>query len=616
MKTLNHKRYSGSIMAVILAASMIGCYIPEYDQNTVTPQPGSSATQTEVSDNKVTDDVSAYEEPVTEEPAEEEEVKHVRLTLNDSGWDVFAPSSSCLPDYRYGPSMILNDDGSIDAWFAAPGDGSREFDWVTYRHSDDGGATWTDEKVAISPSPCSPDHLSTCDPDVFYYDGYYYLGYTSTINRKAKGICNSVFLARSQNPGGPYEKWNGSGWGGSPVPIVYFDGMEIGWGCGEPSFVVVDDTIYVYSTKDSYSGVPDRVRVTEVRTADITQEDWPAKLEFKGYSIVRNDGNTGGDYQYRDSDSSDYAYIEESHKFIAVSTNRRFKNDSCLLYYESDDGIHFERVSELNTNVIARCHNCGLMADGLGHIKEGDPVILGYAYAGASGSGWGVWSTRFVNATLDYTDEPDRSDEGQPNLKQSISYKNGTADAAPMMLCTDRLIYGKRSGTGAFNISYYVRNNYKGRYAVPSSDIEVIDYDPEILSVDEGNNISPKLPGVTWVTVGYEGLTRQICLCVYGPEGFNSKEIMYYYPVVDHYELTLVQPYIIKVRPMAVYGDYVIRELAGIELARQGVTFTSDDTSVCDVKADGTLVPVSAGETVVNVSDRNGLGYSIRVRIL
>ncbi len=542
--------------------------------------------------------------------------KHIRLTLEDSGWDVFSPSSSHLPDYRYGPSILYNDDGGIDAWFAAPGDGYAEYDWITYRHSDDLGTTWTDEKVAISPSPCSPDALSTCDPDVFFYDGYYYLGYTSTINKKAKGICNSVFLARSTDPGGPYEKWNGSGWGGAPVPVIYFDGMDIGWGCGEPSFVVVDDTVYVYSTKDSYSGVPDRVRVTEVRTADITEDDWPEKLEFKGYAIVRNDTGTVNGYQYRDSDSSDFAYIEESHKFIAVSTNRRFKNDSCILYYESDDGIHFNRVSELNTNVIARCHNSSIMADGLGHIKENDPVILGYAYAGAGGSGWGIWSTRFVKASIDYTDTEDRSDEGKPNLKQSISYRSGMNDSAPMMLCTDKLVYGKRSGTGAFNINYYVRDNYGGRAAVPASDVVVLDYDPEVVNVDEDNGISPRLPGVTWVTVGYNGLTRVICLCVFGQEGYDAKKIIGFYPVAERYELEQVPPFVIKVRPMAVFGDYRIHELSGMELIRHQVTFSSENTYVCGVKEDGTLVPVSSGETVINVSTGEGLSYSIKVKIL
>ena len=45
-------------------------------------------------------------------------------------------------DYRYGPSIMLDGNGGIDAWFASPGDGKKEYDWITYRHSDDGGKTW------------------------------------------------------------------------------------------------------------------------------------------------------------------------------------------------------------------------------------------------------------------------------------------------------------------------------------------------------------------------------------------------------------------------------------------------------------------------------------------
>ena len=565
-----------------------------------------------VSGNGTTD---AADKDESSEPANEYERKHIRISVADSGWDVFTPSTACLPDYRYGPSMILNDDGSIDAWFAAPGDGYNEFDWITYKHSDDGGQTWSAEKVAISPSPSSPDALSTCDPDVFFYDGYYYLGYTSTINRRAKGICNSVFLARSQNPDGPYEKWNGSGWGGSPVPVIYFDSIEIGWGSGEPSFVVVDDTIYVYSTKDSYSGVPDRVRVTEVRTADITDPEWPGKLQFRGYACVRNDTGADAEYQYRDSDSWDVAYIEESQKFVAVSTNRRFKQNSCILYYESNDGLSFTRVSELNTNVISRCHNCAIMADMQGHIKEDDPMMLGYAYGGASGSRWGVWATRFAPLTLDYSDEPDRSDENRSNLKKSLTYRSSTSDAAPMMLCTDKLTYSKNAGTGAYKISYYWQDNYKRRHAVPASEIEVLGYDPEMVSVDEDNSISPKVPGITWVTVGYAGLSRQICLCSMSSDGYNSKKIRSFYPITARYELALVQPYIIKVRPMAVFENYRLHELAGMDLIRYGVTFESEDTSICEVYRDGTIAPVSPGDTVIKVNTEDGVGYSVDIHI-
>ena len=217
-----------------------------------------------------------------EVPEEEGPEQHLHLKITDSGYDVFTPTRGVSFDYRYGPSVMLHDDGSMDAWFAIPADGVHEMDWVTYRHSDDSGKTWSDEKVVISPTPGSKDELSICDPDVFYYDGYYYLGYTSTMDITKQGLCNSFYLARSPQPDGPFEKWDGAGWGGDPEPVIYYDGVWNGWGVGEPGFVLKDDTLYIYVTDDAYTYAYDRLRTTEVYKADILEPDWPARLSFAG----------------------------------------------------------------------------------------------------------------------------------------------------------------------------------------------------------------------------------------------------------------------------------------------------------------------------------------------
>ena len=619
-----------AVTAAVTAMTLCSCYASPVNvnegaaNNTITGEQEEKPEEADLTDpgvsensaDIISDNSIVSEDAVPEEPVNEYADKHVKLSLLDSGYDVFTPSVACLPDYRYGPSIMLNDDGSIDAWFSAPGDGSKEYDWVTWRHSDDGGATWSSEEVAISPSHDSPDTLSTCDPDVFYYGGYYYIGYTSTINKKGKGICNSVFLARSKTPDGPYEKWNGSGWGGDPVPIIYFDGLEIGWGSGEPSFVVVDDVLYIYNTKDSYSGVPARIRITEVRTADLTQENWPANLSLRGISGIRTDTGEESEYQYRDSDSWDVAYLEESKKFIAVATNRRFKYNSCILYFESNDGIHFTRVSELNTNVVARCHNCGIMADGQGHIKEGDPMMIGYAYAGSAGSRWGVWATRFAPLNIDYTDEPDRTDESASNLKIPLSYRSGTQDAAPMMLVTDQLTYSKYEGTGAFNINYYVQDNYKRRHAVNRADINIVSYDDEILSVGEDNWISPRKAGTSRVIVEYNGLWREVYLRVLSNGDKENGDIAEYYPITDHYELSVIQPYIIKLRPLAVMKNGSMHELTGHELKKYGVTFETDDPNICEIRQDGSMIPLAVGDTTVRYTAEDGRGVSVRVHVV
>ncbi len=537
--------------------------------------------------------------------------KHVRIRLESSGSDVFALWGNGRPDYRYGPSIMLDGNGGIDAWFASPGDGKKEYDWITYRHSDDGGKTWGDEKVVLAPTPGTADFKSVCDPDVFWYDGYYYMGYTATVNKD--GLCNNVFLARSKNPDGPYEKWSGDGWGDMPVPIIYFKGVDIGWGVGEPSFVVVDDTVYVYNTLDSFSDKYGWVRATEVQIADITDPMWPANLEYKGISVYRNDATDRSNYTYADSDSWDVAYLEESHKFIALTTNRRFKNDSCLLYYESDDGINFERVSELSTDVVAGCHNCGLMSDESGHIRKDDKKLIGYAYSGSEGSKWGVWATRFAPIKIDYTDEVDREEDEAENLKESIKIDESLLGKGPIMLLTDQLTYTAIVSEDPINIRYSLMNIYRQKSSISADEVTITDYDHDMFKMSDDNRLIPIKEGMSIVKVEHEGLRRDICIGVI-PEDCDDTQIQTFYPVCKKMEVKMSEPVIVKVRPMAVFSNYDIHELSGYELNVHNIKFRSSNPSVCTIKKDGTVRLVGPGTSVITV-DCDECRYTIDVYV-
>ena len=48
--------------------------------------------------------------------------------------------------YCYGPSIMKYEDGSYDAWFSSPGNSGSQWDWITYRHSDD-GENWRKRSV-------------------------------------------------------------------------------------------------------------------------------------------------------------------------------------------------------------------------------------------------------------------------------------------------------------------------------------------------------------------------------------------------------------------------------------------------------------------------------------
>lgn len=617
----------------IAAAFMLYTHLRHISSSDDTASPVAET----VSDDATPDAELEYESSYETDEAGTEETSHLRLTVTDSGYDVFAPAHEGSANYRYGPSIMLHDDGSIDAWFAAPAREGNEKDWITYVSSDDGGLTWSDEKVVLSPTPGSRDELSVCDPDVFYYNGYYYMGYTASCDITQSGICNSAFLARSKAPEGPYEKWNGSGWGGEPEPFIYYDGPWNGWGVGEPSFVLRDDTLYIYSTRDSYSLDYKRVRSTEVRTADITDEAWPLHLSFAGYAVMRTDtptdekndisvaaissgsipeDDTG--YIYDDCDSWDVAYVEEADRFVAVCTNRRFTTDSCLLYYESENGIYFERVSELNTNILCGCHNCGIMGDEEAHIKKDDPMLIGYAYSGIDTSDRYNWATRFVPVEAETVSYVDSDEDNAENIRTAISYQGSVGKPYPIFITTDDTIYEAGIESSAFDIAFSWADAYRGLHDIAPSELTFSDYDEDVITVKE-DNIVPVGEGSTYLTIHYGDLSRIICLRVLS-ESVSGEAADNRYPTAlfsptDSYAVSLSSPYATAVRPMAGYTDYSRCELGIEELSACGISFLSNDTSVCDVIADGVIIPVSPGDTQITVSSESGLSYSVPVTV-
>jgi len=104
----------------------------------------------------------------------------------------------------------------------SPGRFKTQWDWIRYRSSDNGGTSWSDETIALTPTPGTDDAWSVCDPGAVKIGEYYYIGYTSCYN--VYGRDNNVFVARSKNVYGPFnEKWNGQGWSTSEAqPVVYF----------------------------------------------------------------------------------------------------------------------------------------------------------------------------------------------------------------------------------------------------------------------------------------------------------------------------------------------------------------------------------------------------------
>ena len=312
--------------------------------------------------------------------------------------------------YRYGPSIIINDNGTIDAWFASPGSGGRA-DEFTWRRTSDGGQNWTAEQTVMTGGASgSLDWWSVCDPGAAFFDGYYYMGYTSTTNTSSdgglQGLENDCFIARSISPSGPWYRWNGSGWGGNAQPIIEYTGPSGKWGIGEPSIVVKDNTIYLYYTYDD-GGTP----VTKVATADRTNPNWPGSLTFHGTAVDKaalaasegvsadNPDTAGLIHSY---DSCDVKYVEDYDLFYAFHTSWRITANSRLSVWTSADGLNFEYLGDVTGNVVKYAHNMGVSGDGLGHVNLSRTQYVSYAYspADATDRSHGAWSTYW--STLSY----------------------------------------------------------------------------------------------------------------------------------------------------------------------------------------------------------------------
>lgn len=545
---------------------------------------------------------------------------HFTFTPVDGGFDVFAPVANSW-GYRYAPTIFYYPDGSMDAWFATPGTNG-EWDWFTYKHSDD-GVTWGGEKVVLQPTADSMDHYSVCDPGLVWFNGYYYLGYTSTIVSTGGGINNNVFVARSLNADGPFEKWNGTGWGGDPAPIVYFDEEDTGWGAGEISFVELDGTLYCY-----YSWVCTNGRFCYVSVADSTNENWPATMEFKGRAFTNNSG-----------DQADVVYVEDTGMFLAFFTTNRFTETSSIQLMESKDGIHFTQGEMISNNIAKYCHNMGVSKRPNGHIQLKDNLMIGYAYAaGGNGSNyWGKWPTRFQRITLTtYTGELNKTDKG--NLGVHITGYEWERPENPEPIAISTTPHTVKLHLSDIENSFAVKwyDTTLRSYEIEDvSELVFSDYDASIVEFENGKLI-PKSVGKTTAKVTYRG-EWEIEFKVYIYEDSfeydqETPEIVEFTPVYD--EITIYSAsangarHSAQVRAFVRFADDTWGEAyndrtashpdypAMVPAENYLMTFTSSDEGVVRVNGKGVLTPKSVGTAVITVTMSDGKSFTVKVNVV
>lgn len=304
--------------------------------------------------------------------------KHISFDTFDEGLDIYSPSKM---GYRYGPSIIQNSDNSYDIFYSSVGNNSTEWDYIRYVHMDQ-NYNCSKEKIVLKPTHNSMDNYSTCDPGVIYFNGYYYLAYTSTQTKS--GNNNSIFIARSKKVDGPYEKWNGSGWGGKPYPVIKNENNDDYFGIGEPSFVIKDTQLFMYYSSHTY--VENATRVALFDLCD----DWPSTLQYTDSLIPWEYGN----------DSFDVVYLEDLDKFVAFTVFYRMNRNTEIGIYESKDGINFNFSHAVGSGILHYAHNLGISKSKDGHALFSEPLLLSYAHSPEDYNKWGRWALCVQNIQL------------------------------------------------------------------------------------------------------------------------------------------------------------------------------------------------------------------------
>ena len=553
---------------------------PPTEEATETP---TEEETTEAPTEEVTTD---YFEANRIEIVEPDPTKFADLTLTDEGVDIYQLPSNGNGGWRYGPSYIYYGDGRVDAYFASGGD-SGEWDRITHRSSADDGKTWGPEKIVVYPTPGSMDGHSCCDPDVVYFDGYYYLGYTSTLNDG--GYCNNVFVARSEDPDGPFEKWNGSGWGGAPMPIFYFEQSYGYWGIGEPSMIELNGTLYIY-----YSYATPMKSFIMLATADATNENWPSTLTHHGAIMEKK------------SDSVCVKFVEDWGKFILVTREDVLGNGNCVVVYESADGKSFTLVDAVRENTCPGMFSMGLSSRKNGHIRlseDADRLRLAYAYGD---SGWAAWNTRMHKVTLTQSEGNDLAAESAKSpLNVGITREEepfGWEEWTMIRTQKDLFILSKGEKQ---NVNLYFRDRYVNGKDVSMRDkeITVTDYDESVVSFKNGRMIAEGV-GETAVTVRYKDLAHVFRVVVVATD--EEKEAILaettVEPAVSDFTIYLGERVVYRpqIRVRITKGDGTVTEIH-VNDGPDVVTYSGYDENVITVNEKGVITARAAGSTTVTV---------------
>ena len=370
---------------------------------------------------------------------------------------------------------------------------------------------------------------------------------------------------------------------------------------GEPSFVELNGTLYIY-----YSNVAPSGSYTMVATADATDENWPATIQNHGVAIEKI------------TDSLDVKYVEEWGKFIAVGTADRLSPNSWIGIFESNDGLRFEMVDIVREGTFAYLHNAGLSSRRNGHIRlseDADRLCVLYAY----GQEWGAWNCRVQPISLQLSDGNDMDAErAKPCLPDTMELGKVLTDEEQYVTLIRPVkdVYTYALSKGSFTVAIQQFNAYFEKKTL-GKNVEGLSftvYDESVCTIDAASRrVTLVGVGITAVEMRYQDLVFLFHVCV-TEEGGTVGVSRGLVPVRSEYtiyvgERSLYRPQI-RTRLMRADGtftEYYVND------TQDALTYTGYDASIIRVDEKGVITALTPGETTVTVTCQ---GYTTTVRVV
>lgn len=299
--------------------------------------------------------------------------------------------------YAYAPSIIVKD-GVYHVFFCSKG-------WLTYpawdsiRHvTSTDGQTWSQPQVVLQATASNGNDMAACDPSLVFYDGYYYLFYSSAITTAPQTYQTVVQVARSTAISGPYLTYTQrKTWENTPTdpqvliyPLQLHNTQPAGYGAGQTSVIVRNGELLMWYTDDTLfvDGQP------QVRTYLLKSTN-PVSWSPSASAATSLVGQASIDVKY------DSAHAQ----FVMVRVENEFSATSYLASASSGDGVNWTPLQTVfpASEFPVYSHDGGMAGDENGNLITPNTLVgFGAPYNLANVNNWGQWNLygAYVDSSL------------------------------------------------------------------------------------------------------------------------------------------------------------------------------------------------------------------------